>query len=186
MTGSDTDWSDSTNWRWEATAVPVHGPSIMPFSVPIYFSLKKVGDARVAFFISFSFRSFEKLQSDRSIWQRWTQRQISDVSAHSLPSCTLYHLIHTKSFILHPLVFLICVGLWEAFQLFRCLDYMTVQVPRFCLVSVFWCRYSCLISMGGLRLVKRSALIDFIDSRVHGFCFSSPCWIIDWIANAYE
>lgn len=181
--------TDNSIWHCRAAAVLVYGLSIMSHSVSIYFG------PRTGWCLGWVFCYRISLQEpwEALVWQIYlTEVNVASVAdkwyVHT-PSPFLYSL--SLSFTPSPsffvrLHFLICVGLWEAFKQLRRLDYVTVQLPCLCWVSVCWCRYSCLISVGGLRVEKRSECIDFIDSRVHGFCFASPCWIIDWIANAYD
>lgn len=67
-------------------------------------------------------------------------------------------------------LFLICVGLWEAFEHVRHLDYMTLQLPRSHRASVCRCGYSCVISVGGFGIGEKV--------RVHWLHWLKSAWIL--------
>lgn len=160
------------------TVVLVYGLSIMSRSAPVYFGPRKGEMPGLPFYWVCLPQPWVA-----QVWQigvssrycKWCVR----TSSPSLYSLSLL----VRSSFFASLVFRMFVELSEALEQFRHSDYVTV-LPRSRRVPV--CRCSCLISVGGFRLLRRSEFVDFIDSGVHRFCFTSPCWIIDWIANAYD
>lgn len=152
----------------------------MSRSAPIYFGPRKAEMPRlpsywVCLLQPWVAQVWQICLAEVRYW-RWCVR----TSSPSLYSLSLL----VRSSFSASLVFRIFVELSEASEQFRHSDHVTVQQTRSHRVSV--CRCSCLISVGGLRLVRRSEFVDFIDSGVHRFCFTSRCCIIDWIANAYD
>ncbi len=115
--GSCSGCTDSINWHWEATAMLVYGLSIMSRLACLLWP-EKLGDAPVAFYIEFPFRSPEKLLvwqiylvdvNTASITDKWCER------THSPSLCSLSLLFSLSVFAL--LLPLICVGLWKNFWL---------------------------------------------------------------------
>lgn len=149
------------------TVVLVYGLSIMSRSAPVYFGPRKGEMPGLPFYWVCLPQPWVA-----QVWQiclaevNTAADTVSDVYAHPLPPWILYHSFFASLVVRG-------IGTVSALGLRDC-------------AARSVCRCSCLISVGGLRLVRRSEFVDFIDSGVHRFCFTSPCWIIDWIANAYD
>lgn len=158
VTGSDscTARSDSGNWHWEAAAVGVYGVSIMSRSAPLYFGLRKW--ERPHEFI------FDPVSLQELVWQICLEKAASGAD----------------KWCAHTLSPFLCS---QAFRLFSpLLFYHNLWADRSFVSLGAECRCCCTCLIG----LRRSEFIDLIDSRVHGFGLTVLCWLIDWLADAYD